>query len=373
MKTFDDIAQESAIRKYVASSGQLTDNNTNSVNTAMTESIAAFLSEVSLDSDMAIKNLFIATATVQYLDSIGVLRYGKARYGPQRGGLICWFYGTVGSTIPAGTLVTNIAGDVEYETINEATITSSHHQRIKVDCVCARPGSLGKVTPYTLTKFVDTAPAGITAVQNRMASSGNTNEETDGEYRARLVQSREALSQETHAFFETICKEVNEEVVRAFSRYDGLESIKVYVVRRNGTVFSAAELSAIEVYVDTRLKASASRSVTVENVTFTDIEIDFAGLLEEGTTNVVFIERVATRLDDYLSVLAWEPGKNVDTSALISEIYQAGGLLDVVEASFQPASDTYVSSFSLPRVISIKFTNSAGGSTTVLNEPYVAY
>lgn len=373
MKTYADFAQEAALRIYSASAGQLTNFNKNGVITSLVEVVSRFFEEISYQAILTFRSLFLSTAKGAALDQLGEQRYGIVRLGPRRGGLILTFKGTVGATIPAGTQVTTDNEDVIYETINAATIPAGGHGQVKVDALAQEPGSISRVGPYRLNKFVAAAPTNVDSVTNTMMSMGAEDQESDSEYRTRILNSHNTLAQATKLFFVSVAQEANEEVIRALARSTGTGALTIYVTRRNGTDFSAGELTAISDYIATRLKAAAQTTVTVENMVWTDIEIEVTGALINGVTATQAILAVAEQLDGYINPVSWEPGKNVDSTALLSEIYQTGMFGNIVENTFEPAADVFVGTYSLPRVTSITVKDSAGAVTQEDHSAYVAY
>lgn len=372
-KTYDDHAQEAALRIYTASSGQITNFNKNGVITSIIEVVARFFDEITYQAELAIRSIFLSTAKGERLSTLGEQRYGIPRLGPRRGGVVLTFTGTAGSTIPANTEITTDNEDVIYLTINEATIPAGGHERVRVDALAQEPGIIGRVGPYRLNKFVASAPSGVTSVTNATSSINADEQESDAEYRTRILESHNTFAQLTKDFFVSVAREANDEVVRAVARFTGQGALTVYVTRRNGTDFTSGELDAIADYIAARMKASTQTTLAVENIVWADIEIEITGTLINGVSKQTAIRAVADRLDDYINPTLWAPGKNVDSTSLLSEIVQTGVFGNIVENTFEPSSDVAVGSYSLPRVVSISITDSAGDTLQEDHSTYVSY
>ena len=133
-----------------------------------------------------------------YLDQIGLEEMGVARQSAVPARISLTFTGTPGTVIPGGA-----AGDLT-ACVVQATTDEAPMFRLTADVLiraagtgggigeCEEPGMVGNVPAGTVTEFVGTIPAGVTAVNNDYSQPlvPGTDIESDNDYRLRLLEYR---------------------------------------------------------------------------------------------------------------------------------------------------------------------------------------
>ena len=124
--------------------------------------------------------------------------------------------------IPAGTVCTTIGDTPLHFITTQEAILPQGELSVEVPAKAEQGGRSGNTQPGTITMMV-TPPPAIESVTNLAAFTGGEDSESDGELRARLMQSYAGMSNGTNASF-----------YREFAlKYDGVHSAGV-VPRENG-------------------------------------------------------------------------------------------------------------------------------------------
>lgn len=220
----------------------------------MTHSLYGYLDGITLE-------LFALTALGEYLERIGS-EWGILRNAATRSTGTLTITGTVGAVIPARTILQSPAGN-QYTTDAEATVGVGG--TITVGITAYEAGAASDETGTVTLSFV-TPIAGVdsTALTDANGLSGGADEETDNDYRVRILARKRFAPQGGCAEdYITWAKEVAG-VTRAwvYPGYQGRGTLAVLFMRDKDTnpFPSTAELAVVRAHIVSHVD---SRGVTV--------------------------------------------------------------------------------------------------------------
>ena len=149
-----------------------------------------------MNLDFIKKQMFLSTATGEYLDYHGAQRGLKRKSAAKATGYVNMGLNSSALrtlTIPKGTVVST-AGEnpVLFQTDADAVLMAGQ-SRVSVNCTAVEGGSSGNVRSYQISVIV-TAVDGISVVSNPTVFTGGTDRETDEEFRRRIEDSIKNVS-----------------------------------------------------------------------------------------------------------------------------------------------------------------------------------
>ncbi len=205
--------------------------------------------------------LFVSTAVGSYLDRKGS-EYGVLRNAAvaAKGNIVAT--GTVGATIPAGSILADASG-YQFSTDALATIGLGGTVTVAVTAVVAGQNS-NEVASTTLTFSSPIVGVNTTATVDSAAITGGTDLEVDTDYRTRILARMQFAPQGGCANdYVTWAKEVAG-VTRAwvYPLYQGVGTLALFFVRDNDAsiIPDAAEVAVVDTYVREHVD---SRGITV--------------------------------------------------------------------------------------------------------------
>jgi uncharacterized phage protein gp47/JayE len=230
----------------------------------------------------------------------------------------------------------------------------------RVWCEAVSAGSSGNVQAYSVTDLA-IGVDGIAAVYNPEPATGGEDVEADYAGRRRAAQWGAAASQETELWLGAIANAADERVLRAIRDSDTsvARTMKAKVLQRNGSSFTAAELTAIEEYLEARTRAGLE--VSLSNVSLTSVEIEAEITLAPGFTLQEVYRSMASRLATYLDWRRWTFGNDVEEADLIVLVRQTTGVQSLTTETFTPLADVGVADDSLPVLARLSLTDTATG------------
>ncbi len=166
------------------SSAQLNDLHVGSVARTLAESIGLEIARLYAQLEAVYQSGFIDTASASALDKlVALLGVERVQGGFPAGELE--FRRAAGAqgaiTIPAGTRVLDVSGEVEYQTVNSVTL-APNQQQIRV---AARDLERNAFVPANSLTVLAIPIAGIASVSNPAPTAINTEQESDGQLRNR--------------------------------------------------------------------------------------------------------------------------------------------------------------------------------------------
>ena len=258
-------------------------------------------------------------------------------------------------TIPAGTEIETSTG-VTFATL--ASLDTSDSNAVldgestfvgladKVWCECATKGSAGNVEPLAVTGLT-TPIRGIESVFNPEAGTGGADEESDFDGKYRTMHRATIANQETGTWIEALAREGNSDVLRGIKvTSTAVGTMSAKLLHRNGGTFSTAKLTALEAYMEQRVRSYMV--VDLENITLTAVEVEAVITLDPDATLEGVGKTAAATLAAFLDFRKWEFGADVDEADLLSMLNATPGVSTLETSSFLPAAQVAVADDSLP-------------------------
>ncbi len=232
---------------------------------------AAEIESLYVYCDWALRQCFPQTAVGSYLDSHGALR-GLTRKGASCAtGMLRFSLSEARAddvAIAAGTVCTT-TGLVRFATMQAAVIPAGSLS-VDVPAQAETAGTAGNAAEGTVTVMVS-APAGVSACTNPAAFAGGTDEESDEDFRARVIASFARLPNGANAAFYESRALSHDGVASAqvIPRVNGIGTVGVVIASQAGVPDDAlietvqADLDAVrEIAVD--VTVSKPTAVTVD-------------------------------------------------------------------------------------------------------------
>lgn len=359
MRTEKDIYQlfQAAI---VQNTNKITSFEPNSVIAALGLAVSRVHVETEYRNNRALRSMFTLTARGEALDALAYDRFGLSRLGASGSSVYVVFDGPAGTVIPSGTVIKSTTG-LEFATQESITLGTANpeitgkYSIVLADSVKAASNTTGaetNVPANTITEFVS-AIDDVT-VNNPLPATGGSDSETDAELAERIRNYPGLLNQNTDTFYTAAAQAVNSNVLRVHARRSGSQ-VFVDVVHRAGINFSAGDLTAIKNGIISN--RSIEIDFTVQNLVFTEIDVEVSVRLESGFTLPQVFSNIAEDLVAFIDWKVWPYGELVPRSDLISLINNTVGVDFINTANFLPASNVNVTAASLPRLRGLVVTN----------------
>jgi hypothetical protein len=282
MKTAQDIEQE-LVQEFVSRNDTVTFLGIGGVIRGIFTSVALKLRELWNDTTQVKRKLFIDTCFGQDLDNYAAEK-GIVRNGETSAGALLLFKGTAGTIISSGTIIynpTSKAGYLIKETIEIGAVNPGFVQNGLInlsntslgDVAWAEslvPGTKGKCYANQITEInID----GVTAT-NPAPTVGGKDRESDDEFKYRIKNYVKLLSQDTTRFYEALCYDLDNRILRIKPMKDGNspDAVKIIIVTKNGVPLSDAELGILTQQIESSQKTYTK--VTCVNIQFTIISIE---------------------------------------------------------------------------------------------------
>ena len=206
----------------------------------------------SVYAESIMRQMFPATATGEYLDAHAQQRGLSRKNGTCAGGIVAFTaaeeeHGDI--LIPAGTEVCTYDDMLRYVTEEDAVLDSeSSFVLSRVTSVL--PGRAYNAIPGRI-RIIVTPVLGISSVVNTSTISGGTDDESDEELRARIVDSyRNVLNGANAAYYRAVAMSVDGVYdASAVGRVRGEGTVNVYASGK-GSALSSAVIGSIQALLD---------------------------------------------------------------------------------------------------------------------------
>ena len=337
----------------------------------LAEAVARSLQHLEQSRDQVVRSLFLGTAEGSNLEERAAEHAGISRLGPSASSAVVTIRGDVSTVIPGGTELSSTSG-ITFETVGGLTIGEANPRLLGqsnaealADKVLARSVATGagtNVAARTITSLVTEIP-GITSLSNPVVASGGRDTETDDELRARSLAAPAAQAQGTQAFFEALAQAADEGVLRSHVERAG-SGVRLVLMDRSGSGFTAPELAAIQAYVSIRTKALIGL-LDFQNMPYVAVSISASVYLAPGFTLQEAFVQAADALSAYLDWRTWptDGSRPVDQGLLLAAVLGTSAIDTLDEESFTPEADVTVAAGQLPRLVSCQLTNARTGQT----------
>jgi len=378
---------EKLMRDFLAGGSAVTYLGAGSVVGAVLKAVSYELSVEWYELDKLKRSIFLATAYSDDLDVLGNER-GIARETDSAAGVVLSFSGPDGTLIPAGTIVDSGTG-VSFTTAANVTIGSpfdgtitvpadtsySYSLASKVYATAGSTGTIGNLPAHSITT-INPAIAGVTCTNHYPSENGLDNE-SDTHYRARITRYASSLDRTTADFYKakaTACTTIvapstvaiGDKILRVNPLRQAPNVVRVIIVTKDGSGLSAAELTALDTWLQTYCPVLTT--VNSENVVFTPIDIRITIEPVAGITDAdeAFVA-IAKSLSDLIDWSVWKWGLIVDDADLLA----AANVEDVVANLYfsdefpfythlvgatPTPGDVSVANYSLPRLTHLEIT-----------------
>lgn len=273
-----------------------------------------------------IKNqAFINTATGEYLDYHGASR-GLTRKGAIKAkGVVAFKLETALTytiSIPKGTLVATTGADtVTYETDIDTQIGIGK-TLVSVPCTAIEGGRKGNAKATEVNVLVD-AIADIYSVSNKNPFTGGVDAESDEDFRARILESVENVSNGANtAYYKKLAlsvEGVSSASVVALGR--GVGTVDVYICSYGETASDKLVLSVQEL-IDNKREINADVKVFTASPYTVTVDVNIA--VKNGYDFDSVAEKCRTALQEFISNSA--VGNGLKCAELSEQIYHIEGV-----------------------------------------------
>lgn len=275
-----------------------------------------------------------------YLDNLAAMK-NVTRKTPASSTVIVRFYRSDNAdsllTIPAGTRVTTEKYNVYWSTPQNADITIPiGNKYIDIECICTEPGSFSNGFEIEeIKELVDPVPY-ISEVCNISASSGGCNDESDDDFKQRILLAPSAYSTagtvDSYIYF---IKMFDDNISDVKVKTDGDANVLIYVLKKEGySAPSPNEIENIQKYIDTSDFKPLTDKVTVKSPTSTTYNIDLVYYIRKINENkeLTIKKAIENAIIEYTNEQRSELGKDINPSLLIQKIMNAGASRVVVNS-----------------------------------------
>lgn len=315
---------------------------------------AAEIQALELQAAWVLDQCFPQTAQGVYLDRHGMTRGLSRTPAAKAAGTLRFSVdapAALNVSIQAGTAAMT-AEETRFQTTAAVTLRKGELY-VDAPAEAIEPGSGGNAVPGAV-RFLTACPVAVTAVTNPAAFTGGCDQEDDGAFRERILESYLRLPNGANAaWYETTAINFpGVTAAKAVGRARGTGTVDVYITGESGLPDSAL-LQALtaefqekrEIAVNVQVKAPTPRTVNVH----------VQAAVREGSGNA--LENVEKAVADFFSGRLL--GQPVLLAELGNRIYQAEGVENYRILS--PAADLPADPTILPVLGSLQVTEMEGG------------
>ncbi len=233
---------------------------------------AAEIQALYCQAEWVLRQCFPQTAEGQALDNHGAMRNLSRRGSARSSGSITFSVSTAAAgerQVPAGTVCLTQDG-IRFITL-ESGVIGAGELSCTVAAEAVESGAAGNVAAGSIDRM-SVPPVGVESCRNGAAFTGGADEETDGEFRLRVMESFRRLPNGANAAYYELQAENHEGVrsARAVGRARGIGTVDVYVAAESGLPTEQLlkevydDLNAKrEIAVDLQVKAPEAKTVDI--------------------------------------------------------------------------------------------------------------
>ncbi len=271
MKTYDEILA-GMYEKYEERTGTSPDDASD-IGIRM-KVLAGEIYEAQTNAEWIKTQMFPQTAVGEYLDMHAQQRGLTRKSGTKAYGDVTFYVSEAVSydiEIPQGTVCAAMGTEsVRFATVEDVTL-SAGKQGVTCDVEAVTEGADGNVAVGEITALV-TPIAGIASIKNEYMLTGGSDEETDEELRARLIESFINVSNGTNkAYYIQSAMQVNGvSAVGVVPMERGPGTVNVYIMTESGAV-SDDLISEVQEYLDSLREINVDIEVGILNLISVDV------------------------------------------------------------------------------------------------------
>lgn len=273
-----------------------------------------------------VKNqIFPQTATGKSLDYHGEIRGIVRKTSAKSKGLLAFSLDEALETsvdIPQGTICSTSGNNpIRFVTVAAAKINAGSTQTYVV-AEAVSSGSSGNVAPRTVNKMV-TLPVNSLNVNNSGEFTGGLDEESDDEYRQRILDSYKEISNGTNfAYYKSVAKSVNGVYsVGVVPQNRGVGTVDLYIADK-GKICSSTVLNTVQDLL--YQKREVNVDVKINHATLVSCPVIVTLYMKAGYDFDTAKSTVKSKLTEYFQNL--EVGENLYLSALGEIIKHIDGI-----------------------------------------------
>lgn len=255
-------------------------------------SIAIEFSSESENYNVQLDTRFIDTATGVDLE-ICAIDKGKEKIKATYAVGDVKITGLNGTVIPEGVLIENTTTGVIYETIEEKQINNIS---TIVKVISLTPGTISNCQAGQLTKFKEIYP-GLTAVTNEAEITGAIDDETDEQFRNRLLEyiQKPQISWNKYVF------EAEAKVIREVDKTKcipiGGGSVKLIITEKDNIVATQEVKNKVKNYIENKIISDIN--LTVEGVSPLGVSISIEAELNQDFNNETAKVEIKNELNSF--------------------------------------------------------------------------
>lgn len=313
--------------------------------------ISKLVQKINKNAAQIESKLFPENANSIALDEIANREGISPRGTGTKSSTILLFKAEEGTVYPQGTMVKTASG-ITFQTTEELVIGSFKYGFVFSESILI--GKSSNVLPNTLVIMVSEPPQGHISVTNLAMAVGGTDEESDYEFRKRIMSSEFLLSRNTESFYEALIYKINKNVLRVKTKATSSlsKSFTIILVKNSLSNFTQNELDEIKEGIQDNLPLSDRNNtkINITNINWTYIDVYVPIKKKQGFNLKDILIDMQIGCANYLDLSKWEFGQKVDWATIYEICSKVDGVDEIIDVNFLPKSDLIVSKESLPRI-----------------------
>jgi len=285
---------------------------------------------------------YTETAEGEWLDKDGKEHGVDRKEATSASGQVT-FYGQNGINIPAGTIVSG--GGREYKTTEYVTI-SGGQATSKV--IAVNTGAIGNVDANVIQSFENLQ--GINSVVNLEAIKGGTDEESDEDYRERILLKKRypGTSGNKYHYMHWAMEVEGVGRVKVFPLWDGAGTVKVSILDSNQKKANEELIQKVKTHIDGDAERNgeslAQIGALLTVTTAEEVGLNIAGQISvrEGSyaSPELIAEAFKTELQIYIDREISYKQNKLTVAKVIDILYSVEGVEDIEELTVNSSVDT---------------------------------
>lgn len=310
---------------------------------------AAILSQERSSINIAAKRNLPRYAEGEYLDSLAEIFYGVTRLEATPATVTLKFSLAAAQdediTIPAGTEVTNISGDIIFATIEDLTIAAGEISGT-VTAECDEDGTQGNgYVAGTLDTIIDPV-AYVEYVTNTEETGGGTDDESDAALYERMKESYEAYSTAgTEGAYRYHAMTHNAAVVDTVVTTPSAGCVDITILLTGGVIPDEDTIAEMQDYLRSDDIRPLTDYVTVSAPTAVpfSVEVTYYAEVDSTMSEESLKNAVEQAVENYVTWQTKKMGRRINPSKLVALIIEAGaGAVEVISPTAASVGATAV-------------------------------
>lgn len=237
--------------------------------------------------------------------------------------------------IPAGTRVTTANYDVSWTTPEfEDVILPARKSYVDIVCMCSEPGAFSNGYEIGEIKVLMDSLQNISEATNVTVSSGGTDDESDEDFKQRILLSPSGYSTagtaDSYAYF---IKNYDTRITDVHVQTEDDAQVSIYLLSKSGLP-TESQIKSIQSYIDNAEIRPLTDKVTVYSGVPQSYDVNLTYYIsnsDKSKENTIK-EAVETAVEEYIQVQNSKLGKDIDSSILIQKVMNAGANRVVVNS-----------------------------------------